>query len=465
MRSVQHRSRLHRAWALAVFGGAVISAGVGAGCAASPGETGEEEEVAFSATDQDLTVTAATGDALGGITATDFAAARTAFNTVEGIDDGLGPIFNEKACGNCHTQGAAGGAGVQIERRFGKTNADGTFNSLANEGGSLRQLMTLVSFTGKNGQACTVPLEHEPSDATIHNVGRLTTPLFGAGLIDAIPDSVIAANATNQPSAVRGIVNRVKVLLPNPADTTQVLNGTKVGRFGWKAGIASLVQFSADAYLNEMGITTQHCIGGASVLTFATESKPNGIAQPAGCDDRGPGGAGIPTGTDDGVGSCAGGLSEIQDDVDLFFQYMTFLAPAPRLPIDPNINLQGGTVFSRIGCADCHLLKDYVTPAHPGNGVPGNFTFRPRSDFLVHDMGSLGDRIGNDGDSVATTRLMRTAPLWGLHLRTKFLHDGRATTIPDAIHAHDGQALQSVRNFDALGSSDRNAMLTAMMSD
>jgi len=188
---------------LAVFGGAIISAGVGAGCAASPGETGEEEEVAFSATDQDLTVTAATGDALGGITATDFAAARTAFNTVEGIDDGLGPIFNEKACGNCHTQGAAGGAGVQIERRFGKTNADGTFNSLANEGGSLRQLMTLVSFTGKNGQACTVPLEHEPSDATIHNVGRLTTPLFGAGLIDAIPDSVIAANATNQPSAVR----------------------------------------------------------------------------------------------------------------------------------------------------------------------------------------------------------------------------------------------------------------------
>jgi CxxC motif-containing protein (DUF1111 family) len=238
-----------------------------------------------------------------------------------------------------------------------------------------------------------------------------------------------------------------------------------VGRFGWKAGIASLVQFSADAYLNEMGITTQHCVNGSSVLTFATESKPNGIAQPAGCDDRGPGGAGIPTGTDDGVGSCAGGLTEIQDDVDLFFKYMTFLSPLPRLPIDPNTNLAGGTAFNKAGCAGCHLLKDYTTPAHPANGVPGNMTFRPRSDFLVHDMGTLGDQIGNDGDSQATTRLMRTAPLWGLHARTKFLHDGRASTIEQAIAAHDGQAAASKAAFNALSAAEKSAMLAAMKSD
>jgi CxxC motif-containing protein (DUF1111 family) len=80
-------------------------------------------------------------------------------------------------------------------------------------------------------------------------------------------------------------------------------------------------------------------------------------------------------------------------------------------------------------------------------------------------MGSLGDQIGNDGDSVATTRLMRTAPLWGLHHRTKFLHDGRASTITEAIHAHDGQGLAANRAFDQLSTSDRNAMLTAMLSD
>jgi CxxC motif-containing protein (DUF1111 family) len=83
---------------------------------------------------------------------------------------------------------------------------------------------------------------------------------------------------------------------------------------------------------------------------------------------------------------------------------------------------------------------------------------------LVHDIGT-GDQIGNDGDSLATTKLMRTAPLWGLHHRTKFLHDGRATTVTDAIHAHAGQATASRIAFDNLSPSDRSAMLQAMASD
>jgi len=147
-----------------------------------------------------------------------------------------------------------------------------------------------------------------------------------------------------------------------------------------------------------------------------------------------------------------------------FTEFMTFLAPAPRLPIDPNINLQGGTVFNRIGCAQCHLLRDYVTPSRPANGVPGNFSFRPRTDFLVHDIGT-GDGIGNDGDSVATTNRIRTAPLWGLHHRTLFLHDGSATSIEGAIARHGNQAAASRAAFNNLNSSDRAAMLAAMRSD
>jgi CxxC motif-containing protein (DUF1111 family) len=257
------------------------------------------------------------------------------------------------------------------------------------------------------------------------------------------------------------------VLLPNPADTATAVGATRVGRFGWKAGIATLAQFAADAYVNEMGITTQHCIRGTSVLDFSHESKPNGIASPTGCDDLQPvraSIAGIPDETDDVVGSCAGGVNELQDDVGLFTTFMTFLAPAPRTPIDANTNTQGGTVFNAIGCAGCHLLKDYTTPANPANGVPGNFTFRPRSDFLLHDIGT-GDMIGNDGDSTATTKLIRTAPLWGLHHRTKLMHDGRASTIEQAISFHAGQAATSVRNFNSLGASDRAAMLAAMKSD
>jgi CxxC motif-containing protein (DUF1111 family) len=460
MSSVIRNRKHHQARALAVCSGVIIFAGVGAGCASEPAD--DEEEVAFAVVEQGLT---AAGDPLPGVTAADFAEAKAAFEAVEGLEDGVGPVFNERACAICHSQGAIGGAGVQIERRYGRFD-NGAFNGLANKGGSLRQLFTVGSFTALNGRSCSVPLEVEPPEATVHNVGRLATPLFGAGLIEAIPDSAIVANANAQASAVRGTINRVRILLPNPRDPNQTVGSTRVGRFGWKAGIATLAQFAADAYMNEMGITTQHCIAGRSVLTFASESKPNGITLPAGCDDLAPphGVAGIPAETDEVVGVCATNQTELQEDVQLFTTFMTFLTPAPRVAIDPNINLQGGTVFNRIGCASCHLLRDYVTPAHPANGVPGNFTFRPRSDFLVHDIGT-GDFIGNDGDSVATTRLIRTAPLWGLHHRTSFLHDGSASTIEQAIARHGGQAAAARNAFNALGNSDRNAMLAAMKSD
>jgi CxxC motif-containing protein (DUF1111 family) len=431
----------------------MASAGLMAGCSTAPAEE------PAATVDQAVT---AVGGALAGISAADFAAAKAAFQTVEGLDDGLGPVFNEKACGNCHTQGAPGGAGVQIERRFGRFD-NGIFNSLASKGGSLRQLFTAGSFTGAGGQACTVPLEVEPSTATVHNVGRLTTPLFGLGLVDAMPDAFFDGLAAAEPAAVRGVVNRVPILLPNPDDPSQRLGGTRVGRFGWKAGVPNLVQFSADAYLNEMGITTQHCIAGVSVLSFATESKPNGIAQPAGCDDRGAGGPGIPGGTDDGVGSCAGGRTEIQEDVELFADFMTFLAPPPvDTTINPAVALQGADAFHKAGCDGCHVSTLFKTPAAPPNGVPGNFSFAPFSDFLVHDMGSLGDLIGNDGEPVAVTRRMRTAPLWGLRFRTKLLHDGRASDIPSAIRAHAGQGAAAAAAFQALSASDQSALIAAL---
>ena len=419
----------------------------------------------------------AIGDALPGTDLAGFAEAKAAFVTVEEITDGLGPIFNERGCGNCHTQGAIGGAGTQIERRFGTTfNFFGVqlFDPLANDGlgpfpargGSLRQLFTVGSFTGANGQTCTVPLEHEPPEATIHNVGRLTTPLFGLGLVDAMPDSFFDNIAAAQPSNIRGIANRVSIVLPNPTDPSQHLNGTRVGRFGWKAGVATLTQFAADAYVNEMGITTQHCIGGTSVTAFATESQPNGIAQPLGCDDLAPpqpAGNGVPAGTDDAVGSCAGGLTEIQDDVGEFAEFMTFLAPPPRGTITTAVT-RGQSLFSQVGCNGCHVTTTFRTPATTGNGVPGNFAFNPFSDFLVHDMGSLGDRIGNFGDTVAVTRRMRTAPLWGLRFRTLFLHDGRTGDLPTAITQHAGQGAAAASAFNSLTATQKSDLVAFLRS-
>jgi len=437
------------------------------------------------------------GDALPGLVvdADLLAEARDAFAAVEGINDGVGPIFNERACGACHVNGALGGAGENIERRFGRF-VNGAFDPLANRGGSLRQLFTVANFNnpdlpaGSRGRCqpgnptlCCVPAEVDAAEATVRNVGRRTQPLFGLGLVDAMPDSFFDGLAAAQPAAIRGIVNRVPVVIPNPGDPTQSLNSTRVARFGWKAGVPSLLQFSADAYVNEMAITTQSCFEGTSLNAFAVESAPNGVAVPDGCDDlaerqEGPNPGGL-TATqwaqvDDAVGSCSDDRTEIQDDVFLFAVFMTSLAPAPRDMSDAISIGRGQPLFTSIGCAGCHVATTFRTPANPapidiGNGeetirVPGNFAFNPYSDFLVHDMGALGDRIGNAGDSEAVTRRIRTQPLWGIRFQNKLLHDGRCGDVACAVRAHDGQAAAARNAFNALSSANQHNVVQFVRS-
>jgi CxxC motif-containing protein (DUF1111 family) len=431
-------------------------------------------------------VSAVLGDRLPGLQgdADLLAEANTAFNTFEDANDGLGPIFNAQACGQCHTNGAIGGAGEQIERRFGRFD-NGVFNPLANEGGSLRQLFTLGQFTGLNNQSCNVPLEREPADATVRNVGRLTTPTFGLGLVDAMPDSFFDGLVAAEPAAQRGTVNRGQIAVPNPGDPSQAVGTTRVTRFGWKAGVPSMIQFSADAYVNEMGITTQSCFRGAALTAFAVESAPNGVPVSAFCDDRAPRQTGTNPGggltatqwsqVDDAVGDCAGNRTEIQDDVFLFAVFMTSLAPAPRDFSDQISVTRGQPLFSQVGCNNCHVTTTFRTPASPAPvsidaagsetvRVPGNFAFNPYSDFAVHDMGSLGDRIGNAGDSVAVTQRMRTAPLWGIRVRNHLLHDGRCGDIPCAVQAHDGQAAAARNAFNALSPANQHNIVQFVRS-
>ena len=436
---------------LSLVGGLV---GVFAGCSLG---VGDEPDTASAQSAITL------GSHFGGISDADFGEARDNFILVENIEDGVGPVFNDIACGRCHTLGAIGGSGEQIERRFGRV-VNGVFNTQGANGGSLRQLFTLGSFTNGN-TSCTVPLEVEPATATVRNVGRLTTPLFGLGLVDAMPDSFFDQLAAAEPSAVRGIVKRAAVLLPNPADRSQGIGTVRVARFGWKADISNLMTFSADAYKNEMGITTQHCFNGQSITTFATESAPNGVPQPAGCDDlAAPAPAGVPPGTDDAIGPCAPGQTEIQEDIDNFNTFMTFLAPTERDLSDLIAVNAGAPLFNQIGCNGCHVTTTFRTPNPAPNGVPGNFAFNPFSDFLVHDMGTLGDMIGNDGDSVAVTRRMRTAPLWGIRFRNHLLHDGRTGDVATAIRAHDGQAAAARNAFNALSAANQHNVVQFVRS-
>jgi CxxC motif-containing protein (DUF1111 family) len=396
----------------------------------------------------------ALGDAIPGTNAAAFSAAKANFALTETQQDGLGPIFNERSCSACHANGAIGGAGQQIERRYG-TLTNGVFNGLANTGGSLRQLFGIGGFNPSPGVNCNSGTDANPAPGATIFAGRVTTPTFGLGLVELIPDGTLQGIAAAQPAAVRGIaVDNVIQLTSGPFSRGQ----HHVARFGWKAVHASLADFAADAYLNEMGITTTSCNAGQVVTDFATENRANRAPTNAvinGCPDD------LVPGTDDDFAeeenNCAGGLTEVQDDVANFALFMRNLAPAPR-GID-NSNGRGLTEFNREGCNSCHVTTTFTVTA---NGRAQSF--QPFSDFLVHDMGTLGDGIGNDGDSVAVTRRMRTAPLWGIRFRNGLLHDARTTDKGAAIQAHDGQGAAARNAFNSATAAQKNDLMLFLSS-
>jgi len=396
----------------------------------------------------------ALGDALPGVNATTFAAAKANFGLTETQQDGLGPIFNERSCGACHANSALGGAGQQIERRYG-TLTNGVFNGLGNTGGSLRQLFGIGGFNPSPGVNCNSGTDANPAPGATIFAGRVTTPVFGAGLVEQIPDGTIQGIASAQPASIRGVVTFDTIHLTSGSFT----RGTsRVNRFGWKNVHASVADFAADAYLNEMGITTTSCANGQRIGDFATENRANRAPTNAvinGCPDD------LVPGTDDDFAAeennCAGGLTEVQDDVANFAFFMRALAAPPR-GID-NSQGRGLTEFNREGCNGCHVTTTFTVTL---NGRSNSF--QPFSDFLKHDMGTLGDGIGNDGDSVAVTRQMRTAPLWGIHFRNGLLHDARTSDKAAAIQAHDGQGAAARNAFNSATSAQRNDLLLFLSS-
>jgi CxxC motif-containing protein (DUF1111 family) len=364
------------------------------------------------------------GSALAGLTAAEqarFEAGLEEFSTAEEVDEGLGPVFNEEACNVCH-DAPVGGTTGRLETRFGRSR-NGNFDPLANLGGSLIQDHAIGRVPTNRGFFFKFVPEFVPRIANV-TTSRLTTPLFGLGLVDAVPDQTLLAlanaEAHNSPRT-KGTPHMVV-----DAGT----GATRVGRFGWKAQQATLHTFAGDAYLNEMGITSPD---------FPDENCPQGN-----CDilKFNP----LPTLNDDGEG------------VTEFADFMTMLAPPPRGRNTQDVQ-QGAKVFMAIGCADCHT-PSLTTGPSPISAL-SNKTFQPFSDFLLHNMGRLGDGIvqGN-----ATGREMRTAPLWGLTSRPVFLHDGRAKTPTAAILFHDGQGAQARQNFLRLRGSQQQDLLAFLRS-
>jgi CxxC motif-containing protein (DUF1111 family) len=363
-----------------------------------------------------------TGGPIRGLTADErarFDAGKEAFDRVETPEDGLGPVFNGNSCGGCHNVGGSGGGSELLETRFGTTTG-GAFDPLSAFGGSLIQ----HDGIGPQG-ACNYVGEVVPSPQATIVAGRRTTPLFGLGLVDAVPEGELRALARRQARFTPEIAGRPNVV------TDASTGAEALGRFGWKSQGPSLLHFSGDAYLNEMGITTP---------MFPDENCPNGDCSLLACDP-------VPGLDDEDLG-----------DVEKFRDFMAFLAPPPARRASTFSAQQGSRLFDQVGCASCHV-RTLVTGASEVAALRYR-TFAPYSDFLLHDMGALGDGIEQ---GLASGAEMRTAPLWGLHLLTTYIHDGRARTLDEAILAHDGQGRGARDRYAAL-SARKKAALVAFLT-
>jgi len=328
-------------------------------------------------------------------------------------DQGLGPTFNGARCYLCHRGPALGGQSNKTVTRFGRVDG-GVFDPLTSLGGSLLEEKAITPDCA----------EVVPASANVV-IKRNAPSALGDGLVEAIPDQQIMDRATAELAENPAMAGRVHLV-------TGVSDGlVHVGRFGWKAQGALLVDVVGEAMLNELGITN---------ALFPAENAPNGnVGLLAQCDS-------VPDPEDAALGF-----------LDKLTNLVRFLSPVPRPKHMNDVALYGETLFHQIGCGFCHYAEYTSVSSNPA--IDGK-TVDLYSDLLLHDIGTgdgivQGDAQGNE---------FRTPPLWVVRGAHPYLHDGRVRTVLDAIDAHHGQA-DDVRNaFFALSAYDQKAILRFLNS-
>jgi CxxC motif-containing protein (DUF1111 family) len=367
------------------------------------------------------------GEPLAGLNAAQqarFDNGKVAFEHVFDAASGLGPIMNDESCAACHSLPNVGGAGAKVVTRFG--NSGPPFDPLEDLGGSLLQREAI-------SPEC---LEFVPPEANV-DIFRITPSAFGDGLVEAIKPEDIVRRQTFPPPGVSGRAHRVHAA-EDPPEAKR-----KVGRFGWKAQVATLLTFSGDASVNELGFTNR---------LFPVENAPNGNQKLLKLCD------GVPDPED---GPDAEGFHQIDRQAD----FQKFLAQPPQTP---RSGMPGEVLYTSIGCGSCHVATPYQTAATAEPPLNGK-SIKPYSDFLLHNMGSLADGIVQ-GD--AKEDEFRTPSLWGLRARAKIalLHDGRVTAgtmeenVANAIALHDGEGLAAANNFAALVPADKDKVVRFLLS-
>ena len=385
------------------------------------------------------------------------------FEETEAIADGLGSLYNAQSCRECHQNPTSGGSSQVSELRVGHRGPDGKFvnpDIPIARGTEIIKGRTLVNDRAicPNGAFPSTEIQERVPDSEKIRTFRISLNLLGDGFVEAVPDQTLLELAREQcqksHKEICGQILYVPVL--------EAPGQTAVGRFGWKDQHASLLSFSADAYLNEMGITSRLQPDEVTNLCN-TVSEPN-----------------------DKPGS--DGLS----DIDHFARFVRATeAPARDAQLAQTTSARhGAELFNKVGCDNCHIQT--LTTASAGTKINGGtFTippalgekqFHPYGDFLLHDVGT-GDGIvvamlehyGKRMYQISwknlsipefnnTAHKVRTAPLWGVRLHSRLMHDGASVTLLDAILRHGGEAEHVTKKFEKLKPAEKEALLDFLRS-
>jgi len=359
------------------------------------------------------------------------------FNKSYTVEDGVGPVFVATTCRSCHFNGGKGHPFNEIVR-FGKWEAHGEFGEMLEMSGPQLQYRAIEGY----------PAEEVPAEAD--GVVKLNPPaLPGLGLLEAITDADIFAWQDINDIDQDGITGRVPLVDPPAYAEDQFIfnniyvsdDGKCVGRFGKKSFSANLFQQAARALNEDLGITTS-----------AENKDPFNWKAPIALREYG-----------DGVAD-----PELPDDqLQELTYFLRSTAPPPRRDLDNPDVIEGETIFKEIGCVKCH--RDEFTTGESILPELSNITIHPYTDMLLHDMGPGLDDGYTEGD--AETYEWRTPPLWGLGLAEEsqggtgyYLHDGRATTLNEAIQAHGGEAESIKGNYNALVKEDQDKLIAFLRS-
>src|ERR1700704_6251345 len=385
-------------------------------------------------------------------------AEQAAFDEIEQISEGLGPLYNAQSCRECHQNPTSGGSSQVSELRVGHRGPGGKFQNpeipIA-RGTEIIKDRTLVNDRAScpNAAFPSTEIQERVPDSENIRTFRVSLNVLGDGFVEAVPDQTFIDLAKEQckknHKKICGQILYVPIL--------EAPGQTGVGRFGWKDQHASLLSFSADAYLNAMGITSRLQPDEVTNLCN-TVSEPN--------DKPGP-----------------DGLS----DIDHFARFMRATeTPARDAQLAQTSNARhGAELFDKVGCDTCHVQTLTTAPVgtHINGGtftVPpalGEKQFHPYGDFLLHNVGTgdgivvaMPEHYGKKMYQVTWKNLsisefnntgnkVRTAPLWGVRLHSRLMHDGASVTLLDAILRHRGEAEDVTEKFEKLKPSDKEALL------